>query len=103
MAPRSTTEQNFIDGQLDAALSRHGLPHNHPVRTLLADEAIIAGTRQPCVRCGNLSVYDRITQLKDDTRFAHTFPHPVGKVNKNDVDTMRARFDEIASGNVRVE
>jgi hypothetical protein len=103
MTPSSATEQNFIDGQLDAALSRQGLPHNHPIRTLLEDEAIIAGTRQPYVACGNWSVDDRIAQLKDDARFAHTFPHPGGKVNKNDMATMRARFDEIAAGKVRVE
>jgi hypothetical protein len=103
MTPHSTTEQNFIDGQLDAALSRHRLPHSHPIRTLLEDEAVMAGTRQPCVRCGNLSLDDRIAQLKDDARFAHSFPHPGGKVSKNDMATMRTRFDEIASGRVRVE
>jgi hypothetical protein len=103
MTPHSTTEQDFIDGQLDAALTRQGLPHDHPIRTLLEDEALIAGTRQPCVRCGNWSVDERIAQLKEDARFAHTIPHPGGKVNKNDMATMRTRFDEIAAGKVRVE
>jgi hypothetical protein len=35
--------------------------------------------------------------------WAHTIPYPGGKVNKNDMPTMWTRFDEIASGKVRVE
>lgn len=103
MAPRSTATQNFIDGEIGAALSRVNLPHNHPVRPVLDAEAAVEGTRDPCVRCSGESLDTRIAQLRLDSRFANTFPRTTGKVSKNDLASLRSEFQQVAAGTILVE
>ncbi len=103
MTLRSVAELNFADGKIGAALSRAGLPHNHPIRAVLDAEAEIVGVRDATVRCQGQSLDSRVEQLRHDARFSHNFPQPTAKVAKSDMATMHAKFDEIASGKVRVE
>jgi hypothetical protein len=103
MAERTHVTQNFIDARIGEALSRNGLAQNHVIRQLLDSEAEVFGLREPGVRCSEKSLDDRIAELRDDPRFANSFPRPLPKISKQDLPSLRSEFQRIADGSVRVE
>ena len=100
---QSAIMQQFVADQVSGALTRGGLPRDHPMRALLIEEAVVAGVRDACVRVsgGSVSLDDRVEQLKLDPRFGASVPDPP-KVARGDIERMRANFNEIAAGTVVV-
>lgn len=103
MEKRSAIAQQFIDSQINAALTRAGLSHGHPIRDVLDSSAEIVGTRDACVRVDDgSSLDDRIQELRGDPRFRASFPN-APKVVRSDIEKMRVDFQQIANGTIVVE
>jgi hypothetical protein len=105
---RSSTAQKFISDEINGALARAGLDHDHSIREVLDQESEIVGTREAMVRVRNerdqlLMLDDRIDELRRDPRYAASFPADPPKVAKTDIGKLTENFDKVASGEVRVE
>jgi len=100
---RSTVQQNFINGEIERALSRAGLPHNHAIRRVLDSEAQFIGVRNAGVNCNGESLDSRIKELQNNPEYKHTFTQPLTKVAKNDIRELTKNFDAIAAGTAVVD
>ena len=92
MRQRSSVAQNFINGEIDKALSRAGLPHNHSIRPVLDAEAQILG-RDAGVNCQGESLDSRIKQLRQDLRFSNTPQQSPAKVVKTDMRELTRNLE----------
>ena len=108
---RSVTEENFVRVEIGKALSRVGLPFDHPIAKELSESAEVTGVTgrdtDTYVRvsdgCGGWTsnLVERIEQLKADPRFRGSIPS-LPKVVRADTESLRANFDQIAKGTMVV-
>lgn len=104
---RTPTAKIFIDGEINSALTRAGLPHDRPIREaleLVADVVDSYGAyfvRIPDESGDSVSLDDKIAQLKEDPRFRDSAPNQP-RVLASDAETIRRNFDKIARGDVIV-
>lgn len=84
------------------ALSRHGIPHDSPLRARLeADATIGVGTGSVIMKNGN-SLDTEIENLLGSQRVAASLPTGLLTVAKSDTESLRKNFEDIAAGRVRV-
>jgi hypothetical protein len=97
----------FLNTEINAALSRAGLPHDHPMRPLLEEAAeVVDSSGAYFVRVQNnqgfsVSLKDRIAELKEDPRFRDSIPHQP-TIAATDAATIKKNFEKIARGEVVV-
>jgi hypothetical protein len=101
--PRSAIQQAFIDSKISEALSRHGVLYDATaLREELEQDAEIVGVRNAGVVVRGGSIDDRIAELRRDPRFESSFPADPPKVARGDIEKIRANFNAIAAGTVKV-
>lgn len=108
MTQRSTVQQHLVDAKIDDALTGAGLPLTSPVRGLLdRDAEAVDNGREFYVHVPrpdrDISLSERLEEIRRDAMFLHHFPTDAPRVAKNDMRQMAERFDDIVSGKVRVE
>src|SRR5690242_474586 len=96
--------KGIISIKVQEALLRHGLPLDSRVREELERNAVIGGGFHPevVIRDQNieLTLDQRIGQLREDPNFRDCFPHPPRTISRNDHEAIRQNFDAIAKGTV---
>jgi hypothetical protein len=107
---RSTTEQYFVETQISKVLSDAGIPTNNPaLRSELERTAFVEMCgRDAAVRSNvngrELSLVDRLNELRDSAQFKSAFPAPSRKVvDHRDMAQLRENFNDVAAGKVAVE
>jgi hypothetical protein len=86
------------------ALTRHGIPHDSPLRAKLEANAIIAADDSSRVIMKNGNSLDaEIENWLRSRHVAESFPTGSRTVAKSDTDSVRNHFADIAAGTVRVE
>ena len=107
---RSTTEQAFVEAQISKVLSDAGIPTNNAaLRTELERTAFVELCgREAAVRSNvngrELSLGDRLNELRDAANFKGAFPAPARKVvDHRDMAQLRENFNDVAAGKVAVE
>jgi hypothetical protein len=101
--PRSAIQQSFIESKISEALSRHGVDYNATtLREELEKDAEIIGIRNAAVVVRGGSIDYRIAELRCDPRFESFFPADSPKISRTDLEKMRANFNAIAAGTVKV-
>ena len=103
MSLSTATEQNFGGNQIGAALTRANLPHDHPIRQELEENAVIVGGRDPAVRVNGQSLDDAIAELRKDKRYADTFGPTPKSVDHRDMRKLTENFDAIREGRIVVK
>ena len=85
------------------ALSRAGIPHGSRLAAQLQAEAKMSDVAGSCFvnTVGGLSLDDRIVELRRETRYSSDLPD-VPHVQATDETSIRANFDAIASGKIKV-
>ncbi len=85
------------------ALSRHGIPHDSPLRAELeANATIAAGTDSHVVMKTGNSLDAEIENWLSSRRLAGSFSTDSRTVAKNDTESVQNHFADIAVGTVRV-
>jgi hypothetical protein len=107
MTQRTAVNQQYVDTKLDECLSRAGLPVDSPIRAILDRDSEIATGREPWVYVArpdrDITLDERLSELKQDATFKHNFPKDLPTVNKRDLGQLREHFSEIASGKTTVK
>ena len=102
MTQLSAIKQTFVSTKIDAALSKVGLPVTSPLRALIERDAEASDGRDPWVYVArpdrNLTLDERVDELRSDKMFAHHFPKRAPTVDKRDIAKLSENFDAIASG-----
>lgn len=85
------------------ALSRHGIPHDNPMRAELEANATIAAddNSRVIMKSGN-SLDVEIENRCSSPRMDESVPTGSRTVAKSDTDGLRTNFADIAAGKVRV-
>jgi hypothetical protein len=100
---RSSIQQAFVSTKVCEALTRANLPHNSAIRRVLEEESEVVGGRDAYVRCrGDVSLDERILEMREDPRFKNSFPAAKPVIAKSDTRSLTANFADIASGKVIV-
>jgi hypothetical protein len=99
--------RNYISSTVDKALDGHGVdPLTSPLRELLVNESVIIDAPRSNyvvrARGGDVSLDERIAELKQDPKFAREFPPPPKKVARTEQELYK-NFDAIAKGTAVVE
>lgn len=85
------------------ALSRHGIPHDSPLREKLqANATISAGTDSHVVMKNGNSLDAEIENWLSSRRPAGSFSTSWRTVGKNDTESVQDHFADIAAGRLRV-
>jgi hypothetical protein len=105
---RTAAQQRFIDDKITDVLADENLPADSKLRGLLDLDATVFDAGREfgicVVRPGrDISLAERLKELKTDVMFKHHFQAARPKVDKRDLRTMAEHFDEILTGKVRVE
>jgi hypothetical protein len=101
--------RNFIQDEVNQALTRHRLPHTTPLKAEILERAqILPGIREAAVRVSNddgvhLTIDDFLTERKCDPRYAALFPPDPPRISRADAAKLRDNFERIARGEVVVE
>jgi hypothetical protein len=106
----STTEKAFVDNQISKVLSDAGIPTNNPaLRQELERTAFVEMCgRDAAVRVNvngrEISLGDRLNELRDAEQFKSAFPAPARKVvDHRDMAQLRENFNDVAAGKIAVE
>jgi hypothetical protein len=104
---RTASQQQLVDTKLDEVLTRASLPVDSPVRGMLDRDVEVFDTgREFAVHVPgpdrDISLSERLEEIKHDPMFAHNFPGATPKIARNDANRLREHFDDIASGKVVV-
>jgi len=99
--------QKFVAGEVDKALSQHGLAYTSPLRSEIEARLEIGGNRDLVVRVldddGRLLTIDGfLSALRNDPSYAIHFPPQPPRVSSTDHAELRANFQRIANGEVVV-
>jgi hypothetical protein len=106
----SVQEAHYARLKVDEACAEAGLPANSPVREILLTEAVVVdGVRgefwvRAQTRAGDISLKERINELRDDPKTAKHFPgeKPTEVSAKMGIQNLSDRFDGIAKGTIKV-
>ena len=85
------------------ALSRHGIAHDSPLRAQLEANAIIAAGTDSRVVMKSGNSLDAEIENWGSSPLAESFPAGSRTVDKNNTESVRDHFADIAAGKVRVE
>ena len=106
---RTASEEQFIRTQVEAALHNHGVAPDSALKAVLIRDAVVETTsRTATVRVRDehgreLSLDDKLSEMKQEYMYKHHFPKGKPVVSANDLVATREAFDEIRIGRVRVE
>jgi len=109
MAERTTPELAYIDAKLDQVLGAAGLPVNFALRHMIARDAVVQGegrtVRVAVVRpgVGDVSLTERLNELRQDYMYRHHFPTAKPTVSKRDLQGLSQNFEAILKGDAVVE
>lgn len=108
----SVTQQQFVDNKINQVLENAGVPiNNQALREELRKNAEVDITgREAAVRVkvnddrGDISLSERLAELRSDASFRNQFPAtPTKVIAKGDMSKLRENFADIAAGKVAVE
>lgn len=104
---RTVSQQAFVDNKISDVLAHENLPVDSPLRSLLDRDATVFDAGREfgvCVtRPGrDISLAERLEELKSDFMFKDHFKAAQPKVDKRDLRSMSEHFDEIVTGKVTV-
>ena len=112
---RSASEQQFVDGKLDEALSEAGLPVTSPIRGILNRDCEVFEGVEPRGQktfgikisrpTGDISLRERLDELKGDAMYRHNFPKETPTVAATSGQCLRPttqNLADIAAGRVVV-
>jgi hypothetical protein len=108
---RSASEQLFVDGKLDDALSEAGLPVTSPIRGILNRDCEVFDGVEPRGQksfgikiprpSGDISLRERLDELKRDAMYKHNFPKETPSIAAGGGQCIRPSgedFADIVSG-----
>jgi hypothetical protein len=98
--------RRFIHREVQKALVNARLRYDHPIGSVLENEAEIVG-QKACVRVLDergdwVMLDDRISERKADPRFRESIPEPA-RLMRSDELGIRDSFDQIAKGTAVIE
>jgi hypothetical protein len=108
---RSATEEMFIGNKVTAALAAAGIPTNNAkLRAELERNAMVdVSGREASVRWvkpdgSDVSLMERLNELRNSPEFESAFPAPPRKVvDHRDINQLRENFADVAAGKIAVE
>jgi len=98
--------KRIVSSKVEQALRKHGLSLDGRLREELERSAVIGGGFQPEIvirhRDTEVTLDQRIDQLRNDPNFRDCFPPAPRTVSIDDAEAIRGEFDAIAKGTTEV-
>ena len=103
MQQRTASQQSFVDEKIYQVLEEASLPIDSPLRGLLNRDATVFDAGREFGICvpraeRDLSLAERLEELKSDPLFRHNFQAARPAVDKRDMRGLSENFDAILSG-----